>query len=251
MKNFLLLFLIIFTSCNNEYKPALDNYVREDLNNKQSNIDLYLEALEVKSKEQPAIYLEDYKLANVINSLLFEYEQKILNAKDLDAVNIYLNSLNDKLASEFKENPKVKSEKLPLKIENTRQKYDLLRQMKMMNFKIAGLELSNDLKELSNTSYVLPIRLNDSLVMLNFYSELAKKDSDYGTESFEMKKLTDLKDQKIKILKRDSDIYETYFIKSKLDTFYINAVLKSNRKIERVVSKIDTTIVVGEKVFLK
>ncbi|WP_196888309.1 hypothetical protein [Aureivirga sp. CE67] len=246
MKKYLLLFLIIFTSCKNEHKEILEDYVQEDLKYIQSKIDYKILHLKEKEKEQPRAYFESHLRSNLFTELISQYEPKILKSENKDSINVFLSELESKIDSSFKESY------YPQKIKEISEKYDLLRKLKTINSKYIESRFGIKCFIIHQKSSISSMRLTDSTVLLNITS--GRKDLERQRENvyeFYIYEISDVNKKRIEELDQEKNILDSYIIETKSDILNIDAFLKMNENPDFSTEIIDTTIVVGTKTFFK
>ncbi|WP_196888313.1 hypothetical protein [Aureivirga sp. CE67] len=249
MKKYLLLFLVIFTSCKKDYKSTLETYVREDLKYKQEKIEYQLERIKLYANEEYHQYFtkEVYEEALALNKLFLDFEQKILDSKNLETTNSHLESLKKELIENYKENKYLKLEEFPKEIKNHKEKFDLLRKLKLLSYQTVYLHIGNPLKTSTGSGILLDdlaIRLNDSIVIVNFYSDHIKRGHGEDFDENSLKLYPN--NENVEILYKDKNPIYSYFIKSKSDTIDVKMVLKSNDHSEYIFKNENEKIIVRD-----
>jgi hypothetical protein len=253
MKKYFILFLV-FISCKNEnhYETALKQYLKEDLGFKQARIDYQLEDLKFKSMERPREYHSLYKDALFFNNLFVQFEKDILKTETTDSINLKFKSLKKTIKKEKHIYSKfiiTELDKFPFPIESSIQKHKLLRNLKILNYKVNNRNLISlgGCNFTKSHPHILATRLNDSIVLLNIYSEMIKDyTKNFDNESITINNIEDNNKNKIDILKQFNDITESYFIKSKSDTLYLDATIKTVKEPGLLVAKNNSFIIVGQ-----
>jgi len=246
-----IIILLVFISCSkeNKYELALNKYLKNDLQFKQIKINHQIDIIRMRASQSKKRYGEFYNRTKRFNELCLIFEKEALENDNKYFINTQLKTLKDSLQNL----DIINLNNFPSKINNTIEKYDLLRLLKEFNYSTTQLVLSSDLSNTLNNFYtdnpgVLALRLNENQVILNLYCEYVKEfSSDFDYNSFQLIKLEDLNGNKINYV---SGILEntvkSYIIQSKSDTLYLEAMLKTKDEIGLVVGENKSMIVVGQ-----
>ncbi|MFD2917968.1 hypothetical protein [Psychroserpens luteus] len=259
----LILILLVLSSCKNtnDYELALNEYIKEDLHFKQARINYQLEQFDIRSLEIPSDlnHKNKNKEAKILNKLCLRFENRVFNTKNLDTINKLLINLKTSILKQkftYLKFVEKEVEELPIKLKSDLEKYNLLRKIKELNYRINGFDLNIYVSGMIcglgvNHSSVLATRINDNKVLINIYSEIAKGYSkDFDKNSLSIKKLQDHNNNEVNILGRNDDIIESYIVETKSDTLYLDAILKTNELTGLLVSENNSYIIIGEhKIF--
>lgn len=245
----------IFMSCfqENEYKTILDNYVKEDVAFNEHRKDYELASLKNLAEERPREVESMYKEAEQVNAVVSEFEKFLLKAEHVDSINSELKIIQDKISKLKLKHYSFLEEGFNIEpLKALSEKYELITTLKNLNFDryntiwVSGCDLS------TISSYkpkLLASRLNDSIVVLNVYSRLLR---DYNRISDEQPKLDVTINKEISantfvgIHVKPQTSSAAYLIKSKSDTLFVDAMIKSNNMTKLIISKNSSYVTVGE-----
>ncbi|WP_298894017.1 hypothetical protein [uncultured Psychroserpens sp.] len=248
-----LLLPLFLVSCfqENEYKMVLEEYVDEDIRHNKNRKEYEVSSLESLAEERPEEFELMYEEAKNINVLVSEFESFILKSETVDAINVKLKFFKENISTLNLKEFSMLNEELDLQpLTRLSEKYKLLRKLKNINFERYNLlsSIGCDLSGISSyRAKMLASRLNDSVVVLNIFSRLLKQ---YNTNFDDLSINVSIKNNKtnafVGVNVKPSISYMAYLVKSRSDTLFIDAILKTNERAKLLVAKNSSYIYVGE-----
>ncbi|WP_299333492.1 hypothetical protein [uncultured Psychroserpens sp.] len=253
-KRLFLLLSLILVSCfqGNEYKTELEAYVDEDIRINKNRKEYEVSALEVLAEEKPQEFEIMYKEAKNINFLVSEFESFVLKSESIDSINLKLNFFKENISTLNLKQFRMLNEELDLQsLTRLSEKYKLLSKLKSISFERYNIlrSIGCDLSGISSyRTKMLASRLNDSVVVLNVFSRLLKQ---YNTNEDDLSlNVTINQNMKantfIGLHIKPITSYMAYLVKSRSDTLFVDAILRTNERAKLVIAKNSSYIYVGE-----
>lgn len=250
--HFLLPILLVSCLQENEYQTALKAYVDEDIRHNKNRKEYELASLKILAEERPEEFELMYEEAENINIIISEFESFILKSEAVDAINLKLRFFNENISTLNLKHFKMLNEELDLQpLTKLSEKYKLLRRLKTINFERYNLfrSMGCDLSGISSyRTKMLASRLNDSVVVLNVFSRLLKRyNTNFDDLSIDVTVNQNTKaNTYVGVNVKPSTSYMAYLVKSRSDTLFIDAIIKTNQRAKLLIAKNSSYIYVGE-----
>jgi hypothetical protein len=251
------LFLILpffLVSCfgENEYEIALKEYVKEDKAINDNRKEYELASLKTYAEERPMEFEALYIEAKKIHTIVSEFENFLLKSEDIDEINIECQEVKEKIAELNLQQFKFLKDEFTIKpLSKVSEKYNLISRLKNLNFDRYNILLSGGCNLSPRSSYktrMLASRLNDSVVVLNIYSRLLRE-YNFNDEGLSLDlSINGITNPStfIGYYIRPSTSCAAYLVKSKSDTLFVDAILKTDELAKLVIAKNSSYIKVGE-----
>lgn len=247
---YLSLLFLVACSDNNEYEAILKEYVGKDLIDNSNRRDYEIAYIKTLAEEQPMEFEVMYKEALEINTLVSKFENYLLKANNIDSLNNELKNFRESIFKLNLDEYQFLEKGLDVeKITSLPEKYRLINRLKNLNFDRYNSMLIRvcDLSVISSYKpKILASRLNDSIVVLNIYSRFLR-DISVSEPSLDVTINKNVSAETFAGFDiKPNNSSAAYVIKSKSDTLFVDAVIKTDNISKRIISKNSSYINVGD-----